>query len=261
MCNHRKVLVYSYYRDVIDAVRAELGDRVFGVITGSTSPDERQRLVDRLTESREPGVLISQIVAGGVGLNMQAASVVILCEPQVKPSLESQAIARAHRMGQVQAVQVHRLLTTDSVDERMLEILARKSALFEQLAGRSEVAETSVDAKDITEAALAMQVLEREATRLAAELRERIATRPAEEAADRSTSEGEDERRDEVATRLPEAPARPASEPPPAIPARRRQPPPTSRISTPWPNQTQPETTICGACDKPIDALSHCGCS
>ena len=193
MCNHRKVLVYSYYRDVIDAVRAELGDRVFGVITGSTSPDERQRLVDRLTESREPGVLISQIVAGGVGLNMQAASVVILCEPQVKPSLESQAIARAHRMGQVQAVQVHRLLTTDSVDERMLEILARKSALFEQLAGRSEVAETSVDAKDITEAALAMQVLEREATRLAAELRERIATRPAEEAADRSTSEGEDE--------------------------------------------------------------------
>lgn len=50
----------------------------------------------------------------------------ILCEPQVKPSMEAQAVARAHRMGQLRAVQVHRLLTVDSVDQRMLEILDTK---------------------------------------------------------------------------------------------------------------------------------------
>jgi SNF2 family DNA or RNA helicase len=46
--------------------------------------------------------------------------IVILCEPQIKPSLEVQAIARAHRMGQVRKVQVHRLILPDSVDEKML---------------------------------------------------------------------------------------------------------------------------------------------
>ena len=69
--------------------------------------------------------------AGGVGLNIQAASVVILCEPQVKPSIEAQAIARAHRMGQVRTVQVHRLLIEDSVDQRMLELLGSKAQLFD----------------------------------------------------------------------------------------------------------------------------------
>ena len=112
-------------------------------------------------------MLIGQIVAGGVGLNLQAASVVILCEPQVKPSLEDQAVKRAHRMGQLQRVQVHRLLTTDSVDERMLEILATKAELFAQFAAQSEVADASPEATDITEAEVAKQVLAREQERLA----------------------------------------------------------------------------------------------
>src|SRR5205814_2181577 len=100
-----------------------LGAPAHGPITGSSSTVERQRLVDEFTESDKPAVLVCQIEAGGVGLNIQAASVVILCEPQVKPSIEAQAIARAHRMGQVRTVQVHRLLIADSVDQRMLELL------------------------------------------------------------------------------------------------------------------------------------------
>jgi SNF2 family DNA or RNA helicase len=58
-------------------------------------------------------------------MNMQAGSVVILCEPQAKPTLEAQAIARVYRMGQVRSMQVHRLLVANSVDQRMLEILDR----------------------------------------------------------------------------------------------------------------------------------------
>lgn len=257
MSNHRKVLVYSYYRDVIDTVRSDLGDRVLGVITGSTSPDERQRLVDKLTDSREPGVLISQIAAGGVGLNLQAASVVILCEPQVKPSLEMQAIARAHRMGQVQSVQVHRLLTTDSVDERMLEILARKSALFDQLAGRSEVAETSADAKDITEAAVAKQVLEREAARLADEIRARLGSRPSDRVVARPTPDSSADDEGQGASPSPTPPARP-------VPRRavRRTPASDPGVSTDRRLPIAPRSIdVCGSCDKPIDVLGHCGCS
>ncbi|GII59060.1 hypothetical protein Pth03_74490 [Planotetraspora thailandica] len=65
------------------------------------------------------------------GDSLQAASVVIMCEPQVKPSMETQAVARAHRMGQVRKVQVHRLLTVNTVDQRMLDILRSKTALFD----------------------------------------------------------------------------------------------------------------------------------
>ncbi len=59
-------------------------------------------MVDQFSAAGHGAVLVSQIVAGGVGLNIQAASVVVICEPQLKPTTEWQAIARAHRMGQLE---------------------------------------------------------------------------------------------------------------------------------------------------------------
>ncbi len=79
----------------------------------------------------------------GVGLNMQSASVVTICEPQLKPSAEDQAIARAHRMGQLKSVQVYRLLNPDSIDERIEEILSGKEIVFGEYARDSELAEAS----------------------------------------------------------------------------------------------------------------------
>ena len=100
-------------------------------------------MVDEFSTAGDGAVLVSQIVAGGVGLNIQAASVVVICEPQLKPTTESQAIARAHRMGQVHSVQVHRLLSEGSVDERVREILARKRAMFDEFARVSDTADAA----------------------------------------------------------------------------------------------------------------------
>lgn len=151
LVNERKVVVFSYFRDVVGAVLNVLGDRALGPLTGSVSPIERQALVDDFTARDEPTVLVSQIEAGGVGLNMQAASVVILTEPQWKPSVEAQAIARCHRMGQIRPVDVHRLLAEDSVDERMLEVLAEKQLLIDEYVP-SEVTRASPDAVDVSDA-------------------------------------------------------------------------------------------------------------
>ena len=123
--------------------RTSSGDVAMGPLTGSVAPTKRQHLVDDFTAARTARVLVSQIEAGGVGLNIQAASVVILTEPQWKPSIEEQAIARCHRMGQARPVDVHRLLAEDSVDQRMLEILATKAALFDEYVRRSELKEIS----------------------------------------------------------------------------------------------------------------------
>ncbi|MGH3977796.1 MAG: C-terminal helicase domain-containing protein, partial [Pseudonocardiaceae bacterium] len=126
-------------------------DAAYGPLTGSIPPTARQGLIDEFTRASGHAVLVSQIDAGGVGLNIQAASVVILTEPQWKPTTEQQAIARCHRMGQVRKVHVHRLLAQDSVDQRMRETLHRKSALFDEFARRSDAKDASPDATDISD--------------------------------------------------------------------------------------------------------------
>ncbi|MEU9833232.1 DEAD/DEAH box helicase [Streptosporangium sp. NPDC048047] len=165
--NDLKVVVFSYFRDVLAAVHDALGGRLHGPISGDVGAARRQRIVDDFAASSGHAVLLSQIQAGGVGLNLQAASVVILCEPQVKPTMESQAVARAHRMGQVRKVQVHRLLVADSVDQRMLEILGTKARLFDDYARHSEVAASTPDAIDVSEQALARRIVQEEQERLA----------------------------------------------------------------------------------------------
>lgn len=133
-----KVIVFSYFLDVLGAVQRRLGAVAHGPVTGSVSASARQQLIDRFTRTEGPAVLVAQIEAGGVGLNIQAASVVVICEPQWKPSTEQQAIARAHRMGQARRVQVHRLLAKDCVDERIREIQENKILLFDDYARGSE---------------------------------------------------------------------------------------------------------------------------
>ncbi|MFG3136914.1 DEAD/DEAH box helicase [Streptomyces sp. NPDC048211] len=165
--NGLKVVVFSYFREVLDTVRQALGENVSGPLSGSVPAARRQQLIDGFAASDGHAVLLSQIQAGGVGLNMQAASVVILCEPQIKPTMEHQAVARVHRMGQIRTVQVHRLLAADSVDQRMLDIVARKERLFDAYARRSDVAETTPDAVDVSDGSLARRIVEEEQQRLA----------------------------------------------------------------------------------------------
>ncbi|AXE81391.1 DEAD/DEAH box helicase [Streptomyces atratus] len=165
--NGLKVVVFSYFREVLLTVQQALGTGVFGPLSGSLPAARRQEVIDRFGAVEGHAVLLSQIQAGGVGLNMQAASVVIICEPQIKPTMEHQAVARAHRMGQIRTVQVHRLLAADTVDERMLNILARKERLFDLYARRSDVAETTPDAVDVSDGALARRIVEEEQLRLA----------------------------------------------------------------------------------------------
>jgi len=169
-----KALVFSYYRSVLTTVHDTLtttpgstGPAVFGPLSGSTSADARQDTVDAFTAHRGPAVLLAQIHAGGTGLNLQAASVVILCEPQIKPALEQQAVARAHRMGQTRRVRVHRLLTPNGTDQRLLQLLTGKQRLFDAYARRSEAAETSPGALDASDTGLARQIVEEEQQRLA----------------------------------------------------------------------------------------------
>lgn len=140
----RKVIVFSFFRNTLKKVTELLGQRCMEPITGDISPQRRQEIVDEFAAAEDGAVLVSQVQAGGTGLNIQSASVIIFCEPQIKPSIENQAISRAYRMGQVRDVLVYRLLADDTIDEQMLEILQGKQEQFDSFADESVVGEESL---------------------------------------------------------------------------------------------------------------------
>ena len=136
----RKVVIFSYFLDTLSFVSDLLLGKALPVISGKLSLEKRQ---DILCQFEKPiaRVLPIQIHAGGIGLNIQTAEIVILCEPQLKPSDEMQAISRIYRMGQVHHVFVYRLLSADTIDEILVKRLHDKQKIFDQFADESEISE------------------------------------------------------------------------------------------------------------------------
>lgn len=139
--DNRKVIVFSFFLDTISKIQMLFGEKCMPPITGSVPPKQRQAIIDEFEKAAAGTVLVAQIQSGGTGLNIQTASVVIICEPQFKPSIENQAISRAYRMGQPRNVIVYRLLCEDTVDERITGILEQKQRIFNEFADESVAAE------------------------------------------------------------------------------------------------------------------------
>jgi len=145
----RKLLIFSYFRETCVKAMKIAKDNAFGPITGSVPSAKRQEIVDAFTAAPDGAVLVCQITAGGTGLNIQAASVVVFCEPQIKPSLETQAVSRAYRMGQARNVLVYRLLCEGTVDDEMLSLLRDKQELFDSFAEDSVAGSESLADEDM----------------------------------------------------------------------------------------------------------------
>lgn len=146
----RKVIVFSFFLDTIAKISKLLGERCLEPINGSVAPARRQEIIDEFDKSPAGSVLAAQIQSGGTGLNIQSASVVVLCEPQFKPSIENQAISRAYRMGQTRNVLVHRLICDETVDERISELLKNKQEIFDAFADESAVGSESLEIDEKT---------------------------------------------------------------------------------------------------------------
>ena len=146
---NRKIIVFSFFLDTIQKVYNEFKDICVGPINGSLSPKKRQELIDEFTNSQDKIVLAAQIQSGGTGLNIQAASIIVICEPQFKPSIENQAISRAYRMGQTRNVLVYRLLCEKTIDEKITNVLKNKQKVFDAFADDALASdiETEVDDK------------------------------------------------------------------------------------------------------------------
>jgi superfamily II DNA or RNA helicase len=149
----RRVLVFSQFTEML-ALAAELLDTLalpYLTLTGQTPPRQRGAVVKRFQAKDETSapILLASLKAGGLGLNLTAADTVIHLDPWWNPAVEEQATARAHRIGQDQPVFVYKLVVEGSIEERMLELQARKAALAQGVLGHDAEGAVKFSAADL----------------------------------------------------------------------------------------------------------------
>ena len=144
----RSILLFSQFTSMLALIEAELRERgvEYALLTGETT--DRTKPVDDFQAGRVKLFLIS-LKAGGVGLNLTAADTVIHYDPWWNPAVENQATDRAHRIGQTKSVFVHRLITEDSIEEKMEGLKARKAALAEGILGGAGAAALKMTEADV----------------------------------------------------------------------------------------------------------------
>lgn len=128
-----KVIIFSQYSNMIDLVEWTL--RKQGILSvkfvGSQPINERRSILHAFKTNPDVRVIIMSLKAGGEGLNLQAASHVLILEPWWNPAVENQAIQRSHRIGQTRPVTAVRFATRDTIEEKMLELQEKKQLVFE----------------------------------------------------------------------------------------------------------------------------------
>jgi SNF2 family DNA or RNA helicase len=129
-----QAIIFSQFTTYLDIIQNYFREKhwKFSRIDGSQSINKRQEQVDLFQSSKNPIFLIS-LKAGGVGLNLTAASYVFIMDPWWNPAVESQAIDRAHRIGQKNTLTVYRPIIKNSVEEKVLKLQEEKKQLFADL--------------------------------------------------------------------------------------------------------------------------------
>ncbi|NSL43682.1 DEAD/DEAH box helicase, partial [Streptomyces sp. 8P21H-1] len=145
-------LVFTQYVGMARLLTSHLTARAVPVelLHGGTPVPEREHMVDRFQSGATP-VLILSLKAAGTGLNLTRAGHVIHFDRWWNPAVEEQATDRAYRIGQTQPVQVHRLITEGTVEDRIADMLASKRALADAILGSGEAALTELTDRDLSD--------------------------------------------------------------------------------------------------------------
>ncbi|AHV99640.1 DEAD/DEAH box helicase [Paenibacillus sabinae] len=136
LANRKRMLIFSQFTEMLGLIgRALSGQGIpFFYLDGSTPARERVELCGRFNDG-EMDIFLISLKAGGTGLNLTGADTVILYDLWWNPAVEQQAADRAHRIGQKNAVQVIRLITQDTMEEKMYELQHRKKLLIDEVMG------------------------------------------------------------------------------------------------------------------------------
>ncbi|GEM_PF-509652 len=137
--NHR-VLIFSQFTAFLRMVVEELND--LGIshlyLDGSTSTKKRQERIAAFQNTGDYNAFVISLKAGGVGLNLTAADYCIILDPWWNPAVENQAIDRTHRIGQTKPIMVYRMITRDTIEEKVQALQEKKHAMFQNLTEKGD---------------------------------------------------------------------------------------------------------------------------
>lgn len=144
-----KALVFSQFTKMLAIVKQRLDDAKisYEYLDGKTK--DRQSCVDRFQNDADCRVFLISLKAGGTGLNLTAADYVYLLDPWWNPAVESQAIDRAHRIGQSNPVFAYRLIAKNTVEEKILELQSQKNKLAEAIISADSSLLKNLSAEDL----------------------------------------------------------------------------------------------------------------
>ncbi len=133
--NGSKILIFSQFVKMINILSEELSNRKIPhlSLTGSIPNQERLQLVDDFNNKEHYKVFLISLRAGGVGLTLTSADTVIHYDPWWNGSLEDQATDRAHRIGQKKNVSIYKLISKDSIEEKVLKLQETKKEMFNMM--------------------------------------------------------------------------------------------------------------------------------
>ncbi|KAK1315466.1 hypothetical protein QJS10_CPA06g00275 [Acorus calamus] len=142
-----KSIVFSQWTSFLDLLQAPLTSRKIGFLRydGSLAQKQRERVLKEFNECSDKPVLLMSLKAGGVGLNLTAASNVFLMDPWWNPAVEEQAIMRIHRIGQKRQVCVRRFIVKDTVEDRLQQVQARKQRMITGALTDEEVRDSRIE--------------------------------------------------------------------------------------------------------------------
>jgi non-specific serine/threonine protein kinase len=129
----RKILLFSQFRGMLNIIRTWLDEQQTKYLYLDGATRNRQELIDQFSQDESVRLFLISLKAGGAGLNLMAADTVIIYDPWWNPAVESQAVDRAHRIGQNKTVSVYRLVTEDSVEQKIMALKEKKSKLVDAL--------------------------------------------------------------------------------------------------------------------------------
>jgi superfamily II DNA or RNA helicase len=146
-----RVLVFSQFVSMLHLIRERLEklEIPFCYLDGSTK--QRQEVVDRFQSDSAIPVFLISLKAGGVGLNLSAADTVIHFDPWWNPAVEAQATDRAHRIGQTRVVTAYKLITRDTVEEKILRLQEKKRAAIDAAIDSEEPLMTGLTTEELEE--------------------------------------------------------------------------------------------------------------
>ncbi|MGD1086367.1 MAG: DEAD/DEAH box helicase, partial [Verrucomicrobiota bacterium] len=137
-----KVLVFSQFVTMLDLLRDTVRTRQWPHLYLAGDTENRGELVEKFQSAAGGAVFLISLKAGGFGLNLTAASYVVLFDPWWNPAVESQAIDRTHRIGQTRKVMAYRLLVRDSIEQKIRALQQQKAALMDDVLGEERFAQT-----------------------------------------------------------------------------------------------------------------------